>query len=137
MSIIRGRVILHIVCGALVRYDIGTMSRRILTLLMIFVLVGTSQSIASAKGAAPASGKIALCVGAVAAVVYVDAQGKPTAAPQYCPDGTLATEGDAAPAMSPVADLVLFDVLARLEGRVARFITRWQSPLSRGPPVFV
>ena len=61
-----------------------------ISIWLVVVLVLTGQSMAAARGAADATGKMVLCVGTQSIVVYMEEQGQPTQAPHFCPDCTLA-----------------------------------------------
>ena len=65
------------------------MMRILSSLLLALVLALTSQSMAVARGAAPAAGKVVLCSGGGFVAVYLDAEGEPTSAPHICPDAAL------------------------------------------------
>lgn len=57
-----------------------------LPLVLALVLAVTSYQMALVRGAAAASGQVALCVGETVQIVYVDADGAPTVAPHICPE---------------------------------------------------
>jgi len=65
------------------------MLRLLSSVMLALVLALTSQSMAVARGASAATGKVVLCTGAGLVAVYTDAQGKPTSAPHICPDAAL------------------------------------------------
>jgi len=60
--------------------------RTTIAILMAFVLIGTAQQMALARGQASASGEIILCQGGVAVAVAVDQYGKPVGKRHICPD---------------------------------------------------
>ena len=53
-----------------------------IVICLAVVLVLTGQSMAAARGAADATGKMVLCVGTQSVVVYMDEQGQPVQAPE-------------------------------------------------------
>lgn len=110
------------------------MMRVISCLLLALMLALTSQSMAVARGAAAASGKIVLCTGAGPVAVYVDAQGQPTGAPHICPDSALNVLFDVSkPVLRSPTRLVGFEPV---HGRAPYLqgATRFDVPPSRGPP---
>ena len=50
------------------------------------ILILSGQGMAVARGSAPASGEMVLCIGAGSYTVFVDGQGRPTAPPHLCQD---------------------------------------------------
>ena len=73
------------------------MNRAVFTVFLAFALALTGVSVAQTHGAAAATGQIVICHGQGTAVIYVDAEGQPTAPPHLCPDCVLllATEAEA------------------------------------------
>ena len=109
---------------------------RILTSLTLALMLAlTSQSMAVARGAAPAVGQMVLCVGAGTVMVYTDATGQPTSAPHICPDAALNVllEQGAPDVAAPVA-LTGFDLGHMPKSSFVVPVPR-TSPPSRGPPV--
>ena len=111
------------------------MIRLLTSLMLALVMALSSQSMAVARGAAPATGQMVLCVGAGTVMVYTDADGRPTSAPHICPDATLNVllDLDVPDVATPVA-LIGFD-LAQVS--VPPFLVPLPRPAppSRGPPV--
>jgi hypothetical protein len=60
-----------------------------LSALLIALVLITGQGGAVARGMAGAVGMAELCAGSSAVMVYIDAQGQPTAPPHLCPDTAL------------------------------------------------
>jgi hypothetical protein len=60
--------------------------RPVLSVLFALVLTLTGQSMAVARGANDATGQMVLCTGQGSVTVYMDEQGRPTAAPHVCPE---------------------------------------------------
>ncbi|MEM6305331.1 MAG: hypothetical protein AAF744_11450 [Pseudomonadota bacterium] len=113
------------------------MGRTISSLLLALVLALTSQSMAVARGASAATGKIVLCTSTGPMAVYIDAEGEPTAAPHICPDAALhaVVQGPVAAPAQPALTLVaqLADrQRATLDAPAPRLL-----PQSRAPPVAV
>jgi len=65
------------------------MIRTLTALFLSFALVIMSYGTASARGASSAVDSMVICIGTGSVVVYVDADGQPTAAPHLCPDCAL------------------------------------------------
>lgn len=64
-------------------------ARFFIATLMCVILGITAQGMAFARGMPPAEGMITLCSGHGAVIVYVDAEGQPTSAPQLCSKGAV------------------------------------------------
>ena len=108
-----------------------------IAICLAVVLVLTGQSMAAARGATDATGKMVLCVGAESVVVYMDEQGQPTQAPHFCPDCTL-TLIEAAPmgmAVSPV--ILVLSPYITMAYVAAHSNVDAHSYLSRAPPTVV
>ena len=60
-----------------------------LIMALTMILVFTGQSMAQARGMAPAADKMVICTGLGPKVIYTDVEGNPTDAPQICPDCAL------------------------------------------------
>lgn len=108
-----------------------------ITICLAVVLALTGQSMAAARGAADATGKMVLCVGTQSVVVYMDEQGQPTQAPHFCPDCTLSLM-DATPmdmAVSP-SSLVLSAYITMVYVAAHSNVDA-HSYLSRAPPSVV
>ncbi|MEL6451505.1 MAG: hypothetical protein AAFQ19_09600 [Pseudomonadota bacterium] len=65
------------------------MARILTSLLLAVVLVLTSQQSVVARGMDRAVDHMVICAGTETVVVYIDAEGAPTAAPHHCPDCAL------------------------------------------------
>ncbi|WP_366915002.1 DUF2946 family protein [Antarcticimicrobium sp.] len=77
--------------------------RRYLALLLVAVMVLTSQSMAVARGATGPAGQIVLCTGTGPIAVHVDEDGQPTGPPHICPDCALhLLDALSAPDVAPV-----------------------------------
>ena len=108
-----------------------------IAICLAVVLVLTGQSMAAARGAADATGKMVLCVGTQSVVVYMDEQGQPTQAPHFCPDCTL-TLIDAAPMCMAVSPSILvLPVYFTMAYVAAHSNVDAHSYLSRAPPTVV
>ena len=111
------------------------MIRLLTSLTLAFVLALTSQSMAVARGAAPATGQMVLCTGAGTVMVYMDAEGQPTSAPHICPDAALNVLLDLGVADVALAvSLTRFDLVKLPELGFVVPLPR-PAPPSRGPPV--
>ncbi|WP_299689432.1 hypothetical protein [uncultured Tateyamaria sp.] len=62
------------------------MARSMLPLILSLAMLFTSIGVASARGAAPAVDQVVICSGHGVSVLFLDADGAPTQAPQLCPD---------------------------------------------------
>lgn len=111
------------------------MLRPLLALLLIVVLALTGQTMAQARGAAAATGQMVICTGTGPMVVYVDAEGQPTEAPQICPEATmqLPTAGGLTLAAAPQR-LLWSAPVASLAPRAAQ-PARLTLPPVRAPPL--
>lgn len=108
-----------------------------IAICLAVVLVLTGQSMAAARGAADATGKMVLCVGTQSVVVYMDEQGQLTQAPHFCPDCTL-TLIDAEPmgmAVSP--EVLVLSPYITMAYVAAHSNVDAHSYLSRAPPTVV
>lgn len=73
-------------CAQAPRHRSMTTMNRLLSALLVALLVLTSASLAVARTAPDASGKMVLCTGSGPVVIHVDENGDPVGAPHYCPD---------------------------------------------------
>ena len=111
------------------------MIRLLTSLTLALVMALSSQSMAVARGAAPATGQMVLCVGAGTVMVYTDADGRPTSAPHICPDATLNVLLNlAVPDVVAPVTLTGFNVAHAAGLRFVVPLPRLAPP-SRGPPV--
>lgn len=106
--------------------------------VLIILLVLTGHSMAIARGHIETiAGRIVICSGSDVVMVYVDAEGQPVGAPQYCPDGVLslfdASDGFVAPVRDIGQTLSVLSQMARADIRSVRGI----DAVARGPPVSV
>ncbi|MEL7092014.1 MAG: DUF2946 family protein [Pseudomonadota bacterium] len=62
------------------------MMRSVISAVMAVLLLVTSLSAASARGANPAAQSMVICSGHGVALIYLDADGNETRAPHLCPD---------------------------------------------------
>lgn len=63
--------------------------RLLLAGLMSLLVMATGQGLAMARGAPEATGRVEICSGHGPVMLYTDAQGQPTAPPEYCPENAL------------------------------------------------
>lgn len=62
------------------------MTRRLTLVVLAFLLVLTTQSMAVVRAAPDASGQIVLCTGGGVVTVFLDENGNPVGPPHVCPD---------------------------------------------------
>lgn len=108
--------------------------RGLISLALVALLTLTSQAMAVARGASAAADQMVLCIGADAVVVYVDAEGQPTAAPHFCPDCVLLGADTAG---APTLVLIAADWAAYFAGRAGDQTPPMQllmAPNPRAPP---
>ncbi len=77
----------------------------ILSLALVIALSLTGHSMAVARGASAATGQMVICAGAESKLVFVDAQGAPTAPPHFCAECILLFAGASASVVSSRAPL--------------------------------
>jgi hypothetical protein len=111
-------------------------SRFIVTCLFV-VMALTGQSIAAVRGAADATGKMVLCVGATSVVVYIDEQGQPTQAPFFCPDCTLSLMKAAPVGMAVLPLVIVHATPVEIVNVAAHNNVATHLYLSRAPPVVI
>ncbi|MEP3848185.1 MAG: hypothetical protein ABJM43_22840 [Paracoccaceae bacterium] len=75
--------------------------RFLVNIILVLALISTSHSMAHARSAAAPLDQMVICVGQDLIVVYVDEDGQPVEAPQYCPECCL--HAVPAPAMPRIA----------------------------------
>lgn len=76
------------------------MRRSVLSLVLSFLLVITSNTVAVAASGERAVDHMVICIGLETSVVYVDANGNPAHAPHHCPECALHMLGATATAVS-------------------------------------
>jgi len=103
-------------------------------LLLVAVMVLTSQSMATARGATGPAGQIVLCTGTGPVAVYVDDDGQPVGPPHLCPDCALhLLDVLAAPDIAPAA-LLAAPRKQRFATSVPHAESRSRRPSARDPP---
>ena len=108
--------------------------RRYLALVLVAVMVLTSQSMATARGATGPAGQIVLCTGTGPVAVYVDDDGQPTGPPHICPDCALhLLDAFAAPDIVP-APLLAAPRKQRFATAALHAEARSRTPSARDPP---
>ncbi len=63
--------------------------RGFISLALALMIALSSPATAVARTSAAATGQMVLCIGTQSLTVYTDAEGRPTAAPHFCPDCAL------------------------------------------------
>lgn len=106
-------------------------------LLLALVLSLTGQTMAVARGAAPAVGVMVLCTGAGPRAVLVDESGAPTGPRHLCPDCALSllVAAPDSPATPLVRAYARLDPIAPAPGRAAK--PSLPVPSARGPPALL
>ena len=111
--------------------------RNMIGVLLVALLGLTSVQAAVARGAAPATDSVEICIGHAIVVVALDSEGNPTQSVHLCPDISLSlfVEGAAqAPELAPEL------VWRRVSGGFGtRLVTSRRIPeaQARGPPVAI
>ena len=106
-------------------------------LLLVAVMVLTSQSMATARGATGPAGQIVLCTGTGPVAVYIDDDGQPVGPPHLCPDCALhLLDAFAAPDIAPVP-LLATPRKQRIVATLAHAESRALAPSARDPPAAV
>ena len=108
-----------------------------IVICLAVVLVLTGQSMAAARGAADATGKMVLCVGTQSVVVYMDEQGQPVQAPHFCPDCTLSLMDGAPMGMGASPSILVLYQYITVSYVFAHSNVDAHSYLSRAPPAAV
>ncbi len=104
-------------------------------LLLALVLSLTAQSMAVARGAAPATGVMVLCLGGTVQPVLVDESGAPVAPRHICPDCALSLLLAVAETPPATRERLWTRQAPRAAPRQVRD-SRWRAAASaRGPPV--
>ena len=109
----------------------------IISLCLATLVVLTAQSAALARTMPDATGQMVICTGTGPMMVYVDANGEPTGAPQICPEYAL---GLIVALESAVLELDAHGVWHRLGALYVGLelsVLRLGTPNARGPPVLV
>ena len=108
-----------------------------IVICLAVVLVLTGQSMAAARVAADATGKMVLCVGTQSVVVYMDEQGQPVQAPHFCPDCTLSLMDGAPMGMGVSPSILVLSAYITMAYVAAQSNVDAHSYLSRAPPAVV
>ncbi|MEP3948094.1 hypothetical protein [Ascidiaceihabitans sp.] len=111
--------------------------RPLFALCLALVISFTGQSMAVARGANDATGKMVLCTGSGEKLVYMDAQGNPTSAPHLCPDCLAASLDNLQPQYDLPAAVVLHPIAYIVSASMAHVGTVPFVYMSRGPPAAV
>lgn len=109
--------------------------RTLTSALLALTLVLTSHAMATARGAAVATGQMVICTGEGTITVFTDADGAPVAAPHICPDCLASVVLGTVPAGPMLPKRVLLNDLGATSQPVlkhARPRIGWQS---RAPPL--
>lgn len=111
---------------------------RISVALALSLLVGlTGQGLANSRGMNAAVDQMEICTGTGPVILYVDADGQPTAPPHYCPDFALMLLGALLPDAA-VAPAPLQQALPAPDRTQPSLITRILSAVpARAPPVLL
>lgn len=110
---------------------------RVLRLILIAIVVLTSQQLALARGQAVAMGNMVMCVGGGFVTIAVDAKGNPTGAPHVCPDGVQAMAFDPGEPGRPIpVGSVTVPRYLALPCTAAPSL-HLQTPQARAPPISV
>ncbi len=112
--------------------------RSTLCLCLMVVLTVTSLALGVARGQAPADGQIVICSAHGSKIVWIDKDGQPTSAPQYCADCALSLivagpEPAARPTVHPVETRLIHARPAPLS--VAHLVP--EAHRARAPPLSV
>ena len=113
------------------------MTRALMSTLLSIMLVISCHGFAMARGSDPAVDRMVICIGATAQVVYVDADGRPTAAPHLCPDCTLHTFDAVLPTPGHVMHPMRRAQGTGLTGNVSATQSPGRTIRVRGPPLTV
>lgn len=114
------------------------MIRAYSALMLSFVLALTSHSAGMAKASPMAVDQMVICTGLGATVIYMDADGQPTAAPHICPDCLVHLDDIDLRAVETAPTLLPSHLRARLAGSdVTKRAHPTHIPPARGPPVLI
>lgn len=108
--------------------------RPLIAALVCAVLIVTAQGMAFARGQPPAEGRIVLCTGHGAVVVYVDTDGVPTSPPELCADAFAVFSALASPKSHPFVSALSFTAYADTKTRDV-FLFPELPAFARGPPL--
>ncbi|WP_238365821.1 hypothetical protein [Mesobacterium pallidum] len=111
------------------------MMRISLGLVMAAIVALTAQTAAMARGQAPATDRIVLCIGLGTATVYLDEDGAPTGAPHICPDALLGFADALLPQPLPPVRLERWVALAPGARTALLAAVPVATLRARGPPV--
>lgn len=132
---IRGCVVLTLAFSTALKYRDGVTFRSFISFLMVLILGLTSQAMAVTRGAAAATGQVVICNGSGTMVLYLDAEGQPTAAPHICPDCALSDGAGVTPAAALAPWAVLYHGQALLVKPYTVIAPVTQIPQCRAPPL--
>ena len=112
-----------------------TRASHIICALLVVLIVLTAQSAAAARTMPDATGQMVICTGTGPMMIFVDADGMPTGAPQICPEYALSLIVAVAPAaLSMSAQGVWFELRSEEHGWKQAALRR-AVPNARAPPV--
>ncbi|WP_147114859.1 hypothetical protein [Tateyamaria sp. syn59] len=111
------------------------MQRALSAILLSLVLVVTSHSAATARGASAAVDQIVICSGAQVVTIFVDADGQPTAATHLCPDCALHLLAALVPPAAAATSLPHGATGVSWPAGLAHEGSAVPNPSARGPPV--
>ena len=115
--------------------SVRVMTRAISALILSLVLALTSHSAAFVRSGPDAVSQMVICAGFGDAILYMDADGKPTSAPHPCPDCVISLDANVVPYGAPKD--IMFGA-TQLQATTAqdalRRIARATGPPVRGPP---
>jgi hypothetical protein len=108
--------------------------RSLVAALAILATVLTAGAVGAVRGQAMAAGEVVLCANGAAVTIAVDAEGRPTGAPHWCPDCVLLLLAGLAPgpaaAVPPAEGAAAAPMITDRRSAAARPA----APLARGPP---
>lgn len=111
--------------------------RRLFALSLALLLAITSQALAVARGAAPASGYAVYCMNGSMVTVAIDADGQPVGEPHLCPDAVAGFAVLAAPPPLPAGRMVAGIGVTWPQPLAHLATAAPAAPQARGPPVRV
>jgi hypothetical protein len=101
----------------------------------ILAVLLTAGAVGAVRGQAMAAGEIVLCAGGAAVTVPVDAEGRPTGPPHWCPDCVLSLLAGVPPAAVPLAAPATASAVPRAVCGLPGTGGPRRAPAARGPPV--
>ncbi|OJI93973.1 hypothetical protein LY10_00270 [Planktotalea frisia] len=108
---------------------------QIISSLLVALVVLTAQSAAAARTMPDASGQMVICTGNGPMMIYIDANGEPTGAPQICPEYALSLIVAVALDAPVMSKRVVWSELRSVERVLKQATVRLGTPMARGPPV--